>query len=154
MTRKHECQDPPLPRTRVPPYRSTGISFDPDTNRTKQAMKDECDINVIMAKYLKTGIINHVASYQGDYGDYDAIDFQEAQEILMAGQQMFGQLPAAVRKEFQNDPAQFMSFCSNPENKIRMIELGLTNETLEEIEIKDVPRGTHNRRETDKEEKT
>ncbi len=30
------------------------------TGRTKQSMRDECDINLIMKKYQKTGAIAHV----------------------------------------------------------------------------------------------
>ena len=36
---------------------------------TKQSFKDECDINKIMAKFQKTGAIEHYAKHAPSYGD-------------------------------------------------------------------------------------
>ena len=36
-------------------------------SRTKQAFKEECDVNNILRKYEKTGLITHVAAYKGRY---------------------------------------------------------------------------------------
>ena len=50
------------PRTQI----DCGIDVDP--GRTRQSMRDECDINAIMRKYIKTGAIDHVNKYSGEYG--------------------------------------------------------------------------------------
>lgn len=92
---------------------------------TKQSFNRECDINVIMEKYQKTGIINHVKDHGPYYADYDAIDFQTAMETIAKGQEMFEDLPSSVRKHFDNDPAKFMTFTQDPENIDSLVELGI-----------------------------
>lgn len=93
--------------------------------RTKQAFKDECDINQIMARYKKTGAITHYARYQGEYGFAPAVDFREALETVRRGGEMFSELPADVRRRFDNDPAKFLEFVQEPANAAEMADLGL-----------------------------
>lgn len=107
------------------PYSRSPIDFDPDEGMTRQANKDECDINKIMEKYQKTGVLNHISTYGAVYGDFLAIDFQEAQETILAGQNMFNDLPSSARKYFNNDPAEFMEFVHDPDNVDKLRELGL-----------------------------
>ena len=76
-------------------------------SRTEQAHKSETDINRIMAKYEKTGLINHVNNYQGDYGDFtNAPDYQTALNSVLAANEMFATLPSKLRKQFGNDPTR------------------------------------------------
>lgn len=121
------------------PYTSTGITFNPDHGMTKQSFKDECDINQIMAKYQKTGVMNHINTYGAEYGDYQAIDFQEAQETIIAGQNMFNDLPSEARKHFENDPAKFMEFVADPDNVEKLRDLGLLNPSETPVEPDPVP---------------
>jgi phage internal scaffolding protein len=44
---------------------------------------------------------------------------------IMEAQNRFMELPAKVRKEFDNDPGAFLAFLENPNNYDRAIELGL-----------------------------
>lgn len=152
MNRKNT--EPSPYNTRIPPYRRPGLTFDPDENMTKQAMKDECDINNIMAKYQRTGMLSHISQYAGQYGEYFEIDFQQAQETLIAGRQMFADLPSTVRKQFDNDPAEFMAFCADPQNKDDMAKMGLLDPAYKTSQEEEVPRGTTNNENPEKEEKT
>lgn len=93
--------------------------------RTKQSMKDECDINRIMRKYIKSGTVSHVAKHGGRYEYCTASDFMESLSIVQEGQRMFDELPAVVRKEFGNSPASFLSFVQDPKNLDKMREMGL-----------------------------
>lgn len=94
--------------------------------RTKQAFKAECDINTIMKRYEKTGIVDHVARFGGRYGDYlGAVDYHTAMNEVTKAQEMFLSLPARVRARFGNDPGQFVEFALNPENLDELRELGL-----------------------------
>lgn len=107
----------PSPRSR--------LSFNNET-RTKQSFKAECDINNIMAKYAKTGVLEHTKNVQGAYGDFsDVPDFQEARNRLIAAEQAFMALPAKLRKEFDNDPANLVAFIEDDANYERAAELGL-----------------------------
>ena len=101
------------------------VDFSNDPGHTRQAHKDECDINVIMGKYLKNGLISHVNEYQGEYGDFAAIDFHEAMNTVIEAQNMFETVPSEIREQFGNDPGAFLEFAVNPDNEERMQELGL-----------------------------
>ena len=54
--------------------RKHAIKFDKSTAMTKQSFKDECDINKIMAKFQKTGALNHYAKHAPQYGDASGIE--------------------------------------------------------------------------------
>lgn len=95
-------------------------------SRTKQAHKEECDINNIMAKYIKTGLIEHAKKHQGEYGFATSTDFKESIDIINKAQKMFDELPAKARKKFENDPAEFLDFVQDPENEDQLYDLGLS----------------------------
>lgn len=101
-----------------------GIGF-PEVSRTKQSFKEECDINNIMSKYQKTGLLDFVNEHEAQYGDATGIDFQEALETVRSAQEMFADMPSSVRRRFDNDPAAFLEFVNNPDNRDEAVELGL-----------------------------
>lgn len=96
-----------------------------EKSRTKQAMRDESNINFIVAKYQKTGMVEHLNKYQGDYAEFESIDYHEAMNLVVGAQQMFESLPSSVRSRFQNDPAQFLDFVGDGANATEMREMGL-----------------------------
>ena len=97
-----------------PEYESPG--------RTKQEFVDSADINKILKRAQKTGTISHLAKYQGVYGDFADMpqDLFEARELLDRGKEVFNELPAEVRGEFDNDPLRFFSFANDPANKDKL----------------------------------
>lgn len=96
--------------------------------RAMQSMAKECDINLILKKYAKTGMINHVNEHKGNYADLPSdLDFHAAQQILIDAENAFESLPAVVRKKFDNSPGDFLAFVQNPENLPEMEKMGLTN---------------------------
>lgn len=107
----------------------TSISF-PEKTMAKQAFKDECNINTIMSKYQKTGLIEHVQKVQGAYGDFTSVqDYQLSLNQVIEAQEAFEALPAAVRKRFGNDPSHLMSFLEDPSNLDEAVKLGLVELT-------------------------
>lgn len=93
---------------------------------TKQSFAKEADINNIMSKYEKTGIVEHVMSSPGQFGDFsEPLDYQEALNKINAAQSLFDALPAQVRQKFENDPALFLEFAQNPENYDKLVSMGL-----------------------------
>lgn len=79
-----------------------------------------------MAKFQKTGIVDHINKYQGQYGDVPATDFREAMETVFTAQSMFDELPSEARKRFDNDPAIFLEFIQDPDtDKTDLHQLGL-----------------------------
>ncbi len=80
-----------------------------------------------MAKYQKTGAIEHVNKHQASYGYATSDDFQTSLEIVARGRDMFNELPSSIRTKFENDPAKFLDFVQNEENLQEMQEMGLAH---------------------------
>lgn len=97
--------------------------LDYSDGRTKQAYKDETDINRILSRAQKTGTISHLAKHQPQYGDFADFDFFENSNKLIQGRQIFDELPSEIRREFNQSPAEFFQFVNNPENTDRLSEL-------------------------------
>lgn len=108
-------------------HRPCDLHFGEDeVSLTHQSMRDECDINLIMAKYQSTGLIEHVNQFEGNYGDFlHAVDYQSAINVVMAANDAFASLPSSIRDRFSNDPAQFLDFVHDDNNREEMIKLGL-----------------------------
>ncbi len=85
--------------------------------RTKQSFKNITDINRILAKAQKTGVISHLAKHGAIYGDFsDLPDLLQANQRLARGQQIFDELPSEVRAEFGQDVSEFFKYVNDPEN--------------------------------------
>lgn len=93
---------------------------------THQSMAEQTDINYIMAKYEKSGVIQHLNRYQGQYGDFgDVPGYHEALQRVMDADDMFMSLPASIRDRFGNDPAKFIDFATDKSNLEEMRKMGL-----------------------------
>lgn len=92
---------------------------------TEQHHKKECDVNEIIRKYDKTGLISHVSRFEGQFGDLTQMDFKEAQDLIINSKRMFDELPSKIRKRFDNDPGELLKFMENPDNRQEAIELGI-----------------------------
>ncbi len=89
-----------------------------DDGRTKQSFKNGTDINRILAKAHKTGVISHLNKYGAIYGDFsDMPDLLQANERLARGQQIFDELPSEVRAEFRQEIGEFYKYVNDPANK-------------------------------------
>lgn len=105
--------------------------FSDAVSMTKQCFRDECDINNILKKYKKTGLIEHVNRYSGSYDDFvGQEDYRTGIEKIREAEAMFGALPSNVRARFHNDPGEFLGFVANPANVAEMVELGLTKKPV------------------------
>lgn len=102
---------------------------------TKQEFKDDVNVNKIIQKYSRTGMLTHVRNNPGAYMDISNVgDYQEAITTITQAHTLFDSLPSEIRKEFQNDPQQLINFMSDPRNRDRAEELGLVlpNKTVDE----------------------
>lgn len=109
---------------------------------TDKSQKDNCDINKVVARAMKTGVIElkNRAPLVGDFAD--APDFRTVCDLTKKANDAFYELPAALRKRFGHDPVEFVDFCSNPKNKEELIRLGLANpdpvpepEKIQKVEV-------------------
>lgn len=102
------------------------VNCEKGSSRTKQCFKDECDINKIMMKYRKTGILTDLIKTNPYYGDFShPADYLEAIAIVRRADMQFNSLNAHIRNRFKNDPELFLEFVTNPDNKEEMRRLGL-----------------------------
>lgn len=93
-------------------------------SRTIQSAEPESNINNIMARYGKGGPIPVMRP--GSYIDASAgLDYHAAMTVVSEANQAFEALPAAVRREFHNDPQEMVAFVQEESNRDRAVELGL-----------------------------
>jgi phage internal scaffolding protein len=118
-------------RTAYSPHLRVSTSFldgdgNPLPSLTQQHLKPEVDINNIIAKYNRQGVIEHVNNAVAEYGDFSAVnEYQESLNMVIRAQESFAALPSHIRKLFDHDPGQFFEFATDPENASEMISLGL-----------------------------
>jgi phage internal scaffolding protein len=107
--------------------------------KTKQAHKEECDINVILKKFQQTGIApqNSATPRYGDFSDVE--DYQSALHAVMNANESFMALPSSIRKRFDNDPTNLLAFLSNPKNLDEAITLGLIEKPATEAPMASHP---------------
>lgn len=102
-----------------------GIAFEPGSSMTQQQFKDECDINLMVKRFGGLPVPGAGAAV-GRYGDFStAPDFFEAQQLVLRARAQFDSLPSAVRRRFDNDPAQLLAFVGDKSNLDEARELGL-----------------------------
>lgn len=111
----------------------------PDDGMTRQEFAEECDINALMARYQKTGLLPQDPNRRPIYGEFaDLPSFMEAQQILMDANDAFMALPAVVRRQFENDPAKFVAFAEDEKNIDQLRVWGLA-EPLDEPKAPEEP---------------
>ena len=113
-------------RYNLPP--NPGFKND-EPSLTQQHFKDDADINNIMARYQKTGVLVDPLTQttrKPMFDDFSELgDFRDHQQAVIDAQDMFMQLPSKLRARFANDPAELLQWLSDPANKEEAIELGL-----------------------------
>jgi hypothetical protein len=98
---------------------------------TKQAFKDEVNINNIVARY--TPDMQGPPLSEKNFGDFsDVPDLHGLYERMENAKESFYQLPSKVRMKFANDPLAFMEFASDESNLDEMREMGLAHPKQEE----------------------
>lgn len=96
-----------------------------EKSRTQQQFKEECDINTIVRRFGVTGQVpvSIAPIMQGDF--VQALDFRQSMDLIVRARESFMELPAAVRSRFHNDAAEFVDFCSDPENLQEARKMGI-----------------------------
>lgn len=95
--------------------------------RTKQSFKKDCDVNVIMRKYAKTGVMDPAVleKRKGVYGDFTGIeDFMECQSKVLRAREVFSHLDAGVRSRFGHNVGNLIQWLNAPENMNEALKLG------------------------------
>ena len=113
----------------------TGL-YEDDISLTDQSQKDDCDINEIVEKHKNAGVLNDlIARGLAEPKVFDDLTdrptFQEALHIVQNANDMFMALPAKIRREFDNDPAQFLAAYHDPAQAEYLRTLGVLPEIVQ-----------------------
>lgn len=105
---------------------------------TEQCHSDSCDVHNILSQYIRTGILEHVAKFDGKYGDFiDVPTFQDAQNRIAEAASMFETVPAKVRARFGHDPNKFIDWITDERNRQDILDSGFTDKHLPKIKAAD-----------------
>lgn len=95
-------------------------------NMTDQSFKDDCDVNLILKRFMKTG--QQLPPVTGRYADVSEVpNLDVALTQLNQAQSLFDNLSSDIRKRFGNSPVELVNFLKNPENYDEGVKLGLLN---------------------------
>ena len=78
-----------------------------------QSYKESADINNILEKAKRTGVVAHINENAQFYADMTDFDYEEARNKIAETDSAFYGLSAELRSEFQNDPAKFRNTVGN-----------------------------------------
>jgi len=93
---------------------------------TQQHFKSEVNINNIIAKFNRTGILGDGEKAVPRYADVSLFgDFSQCQARIQEGKNAFQELPLEVRKLAGNDPARLWDVLQNPENREILVNAGV-----------------------------
>lgn len=97
-----------------------------------QSQKDETLIPNILDRFTRTGHLDQRHPMYGDFSDVPA-DYMDALAKIKTAEERFSSLPAALRKEFNNDPARLVAWLRDPANKDKAVEYGLIKPPEKEV---------------------
>lgn len=93
-------------------------------SKTDQSFKDDCDVNLILKRFMKTG--QRLPQVTGKYNDISEVpNLADALTQLNEAQHAFDNLPSFVRKRFGNSPVELVNFLKDPQNFEEGVKLGL-----------------------------
>lgn len=122
-------------RTAYGPHLSPQLTFEAGFGLTKQSHRDECDINQIMARFQKTGVLDFAQNHQGQYADVTGLDYEVGMQNIRKADAMFQDLPSSLRARFHNDPREFLDFVQDEDNRAEATRLGLLNSVAEPLPL-------------------
>lgn len=142
-TRRAKKSDLPKMRAGYTPHDPADYAtVNNQPSMTEEAHGDRVNINTIMDKYLRTGIIDHVNHHQPNYGIMDGSTYHEQMCAITNANEMFMELPAKVREKFGHDPAKFLDYVDglgegavSREKAAELIELGMIHPSSKTAQI-------------------
>lgn len=104
---------------------SVALDCSESEDLAKQEFKAESDINEVLRRFNVTGQLPQNVR-KPEYGDFTGIgDFQQALAAIEQARDSFMEMPADIRRRFDNDPGAFVDFFADPTNIAEARRLGL-----------------------------
>jgi len=96
-------------------------------SRTQQQFAASCDVNNIVKAYTRTAdpaLLNRRG--EPTFADLTGVpSYRDALQKVIDADNVFGRLPAIIRKRFQNNPANLLAFVADDANYAEALKLGL-----------------------------
>lgn len=108
-----------------------------DPTRAQQHFKEETDINTIVERFGITGELPKDLRVPINRDVWEIQDLKGAMNIVNEAREAFMQMPAKVRTTFDNDPAKFVDFVSDEDNRAKAEKLGILVERKNEEQSED-----------------
>lgn len=98
----------------------------PPETKTIQSAREDADINVIVSRMRRTGVLPTTARVPtaGDFSE-QVTDYHTAMNMVINARNEFNKLPPKLRSRFSNDPQQLMDYLTDPQNNEESYKLGL-----------------------------
>lgn len=115
-------EEKPFPQATHDWYKTNGLdhaTYNHEPSMARQEFAAECDINTIMDRYQSTGFLPQSPFTPAPtYVDFTEIpqDLMGTLQFLADAEKAFMQLPAQVRRTFDNNPHEFVAYASDPAN--------------------------------------
>lgn len=116
-----------------PGFDSVGVSL------TQQHFKDECDINYIIKHYSEPqyqtlgAIKTPRVPLWGDFSNVP--DLRAAHDAFAVAESSFATLPAEIRRRFNNNPLELLSFVNDSKNREEAVKLGLIEKDAPAVSV-------------------
>lgn len=94
-----------------------------ERSMTEQSHARACDINTIMMRFQKDGVITHMSKYEPQYGDVTEADYKASQDLVARVKTEFEELPAFVRKEFPDGVGEYLELTQTEEGIAELREI-------------------------------
>lgn len=96
-----------------------------EISRTTQHLKNDVDINEIVARFHRTGYLQSPDA-EPDYLDCaDFVDYQASLDQVLQISEYFKSLPSSTRHRFENSPSSMVDFLADPANRAEAVKLGM-----------------------------
>lgn len=100
------------------------------------------DLTTILRKHLSGQVVPTMRG-TARYGDFSNIGtYQDAMEVVLKADNAFYELPSAVRKRFDNDPAKLLDFLQDNNNLDEAVKLGLIDKPVTPVVDNNIPQNT------------
>ena len=110
-----------------------------DPSLTQQQFKEEADINTIVDRFMKSGVLPSPA-VMPQFMDVEGVfDYQTAMNYVRQADENFMRMDAKVRARFNNSPQEFLEFFADPANTEEAIRLGLAVPRIADGKSQDLP---------------
>lgn len=105
----------------------TQVKFTGERSKTKQNFKKECDVNHILERFHRTGLLPNMVKKNPKYGDFSSLpDYRESLDKVSKAKEQFDALTIKMKRKFKNIEG-FLEYVNDKNNEKELQDLGILN---------------------------